>query len=148
VFVSCAARTNSVKILADDLETMTETLERALAPLLTFGSFFSLGVFEYPRRQSRAYLSYLYALAKWDSLTYFYYYPLCIRHLQTYDIYLDFVPLATVTSIVISFYRFKVKILKCTPGPYIIILSLCLLPFATSFNIAYLFFNNIFNWKH
>ena len=34
VFVSHAARTNSVKILADDSETMTETVERALAPLL------------------------------------------------------------------------------------------------------------------
>jgi len=56
--------------------TMTETLERVLAPLLTFHSFFNLGMFEYPRGQSRTYLSCLYALAKWGSLTYFFYYPL------------------------------------------------------------------------
>jgi len=60
---SCVSRThNSIKILTDDSETMTETLEKALASLLTIGSFFNLGVFEYPRGQPRPYLSYLYAL--------------------------------------------------------------------------------------
>jgi len=60
VFVSHAARINSVKLLDNDLKTMIETLERALAPLLIIGSFCNLGMFEYPRGQlgriSRAYM--------------------------------------------------------------------------------------------
>ena len=47
MFVSCVARINSIKILTDDSETMTKTLEKALA-LLTIGSFFNLSTFEYP----------------------------------------------------------------------------------------------------
>ena len=88
MFVSRAARTNSDKILADDSETMTETLERALAPLLTFGSFFGLGMFEYPHGQPRAYLSCLYGLTKWGSFTYIYYYSYLknVLRYKTFDI--------------------------------------------------------------
>jgi len=126
VFVSRAARTNLVKILADDSETMTETLERALAPLLTFGSFFGLGIFEYPRGQSRAYFSCLYALAKWGSLTYFHYYPYLILVAQN----MNGTPISQIIELVlintlipINFCRFKVKILKYTSDLYIIILD-------------------------
>ncbi|KYN42467.1 hypothetical protein ALC56_03098 [Trachymyrmex septentrionalis] len=87
---------------------MTETLESALAPLLTIGSFCNLYMIEYPRGQPRAYLSYLYALAKWGSLTYFYYYPIYVWHLQTNEsVIFDFFALATITLILISLSRFK-----------------------------------------
>ena len=117
---------------------MTETLERALAPLLIIGSFCNLCMIEYPRGQPRVYLSCLYALAKWGSLTYFFYYPYIISIMQeedtvfTYMIELIFVN----TLILISFCRFKVKIFKYTPGLYMIIFNLILLIFL---------FNNIFN---
>jgi len=110
---------------------MTETLERALAPLLIVGSFCNLCMIEYPRGQPRAYLSYLYALAKWCSLTYFWYYPIYVWNLQensklsTYN----FVPLGTITLILISLCRFKVQIFKCIPGSNIIILDLLVLLF-------------------
>jgi len=138
MFVSYAARTNSVKILADDTETMTETLERALELLLIIGSFCNLGMFEYPRRQSRAYLSCLYALAKWSSLIYFFYYPYIINIIQDDDEVLiqQIIELIFINTLIpISFCRFKVRILKYTLDSYIIILNLILL----------LLFNNIFN---
>ena len=88
---------------------MTETLERALAPLLIIGSFCNLCMIEYPRGQPRAYLSYLYALAKWCSLTYFCYYPLYVSYLQTgYVPSYFFVSLGTITLIPIRLSRFKV----------------------------------------
>ena len=109
---------------------MTETLERALAPLLIIGSFCNLCMIEYPRGQPRAYLSYLYALAKWCSLTYFLYYPRYVQVLQGNDVcFFDFIPLDTVTLILISLRRFKVQIFKCTPGSNIIILDLLVLLF-------------------
>ena len=109
---------------------MTETLERALAPLLIIGSFCNLCMIEYPRGQPRAYLSYLYALVKWCSLTYFCYYPICVQHLQQNVIsWNDFIPLGTITLILISLCRFKVQIFKCTPGSNIIILDLLVLLF-------------------
>jgi len=109
---------------------MTETLERALAPLLIIGSFCNLCMIEYPRGQPRAYLSYLYALAKWCSLTYFSYYPIYVSHLQEDDVFtIDFIPLGTITLILISISRFKVQIFKCTPGSNIIILDLLVLLF-------------------
>ena len=111
---------------------MTETLERALAPLLIIGSFCNLNMIEYPRGQPRAYLSYLYALAKWCSLTYFCYYPICVQYLQqdvtTISVTI-FIPLGTITLILISLCRFKVQIFKCTPGSNIIILDLLVLLF-------------------
>ena len=125
-----AARTNSVKILADDSETMAETLETALAPLLIIGSFCNLCIFEYPRGQPRIYLSYLYALAKWGSLIYFIHYPIYVINLQEDIISVqDSFPLFSITLILICFSRFKVQILKCTPGLNIIILDLLVLLF-------------------
>ena len=109
---------------------MTETLERALAPLLIVGSFCNLCMIEYPRGQPRAYLSYLYALAKWCSLTYFCYYPIYVGYLEGSTFYMDdFIPLGTITLILISLCRFKVQIFKCTPGSNIIILDLLVLLF-------------------
>jgi len=109
---------------------MTETLERALAPLLIIGSFCNLCMIEYPRGQPRAYLSYLYVLAIWGFLIYFCYYPRYVGHLQENNIVInDFVPLGTITLILISLCRFKVQIFKCTPGSNIIILDLLVLLF-------------------
>jgi len=109
---------------------MTETLERALAPLLIIGSFCNLCMIEYPRGQPRAYLSYLYALAKWCSLTYFSYYPILVEDFQNGEVYsIDVIPLGTITLILISLCRFKVQIFKCTPGSNIIILDLLVLLF-------------------
>ena len=109
---------------------MTETLEKAVAPLSIIGLFCKLCMIEYPRGQPRAYLSYLYALAKWCSLTYFCYYPRCVQHLQNGNAYTyDFIPLGTITLILISLCRFKVQIFKCTPGSNIIILDLLVLLF-------------------
>jgi len=117
---------------------MTETLERALAPLLIIGSFCNLCMIEYPRGQPRAYLSYLYALVKWCSLTYFCYYPIYVGYLEGSTFYMDdFIPLGTITLILISLSRFKVQIFKCTSGSNIIILDL--------FSITFLLFNRIFN---
>jgi len=110
---------------------MTETLERALAPLLIIGSFCNLCMIEYPRGQPRAYLSYLYALAKWSSLIYFYYYPgyLYSRENNTKIYIYSILSLATITLILINLSRFKVQIFKCTPGSNIIILDLLVLLF-------------------
>jgi len=109
---------------------MTETLERTLAPLLIIGSFCNLCMIECPRGQPRAYLFYLYALAKWCSLTYFYYYPICVQDLQSGSVdSFNFIPLCTITLILISLCRFKVQIFKCTPGSNIIILDLLVLLF-------------------
>ncbi|KYQ60006.1 hypothetical protein ALC60_00977 [Trachymyrmex zeteki] len=87
---------------------MTETLERALAPLITIGSFCDLGMFEHPVGQPRPYLSCLYVLAKWSFFTYFCYYPIFINDLWDKKTYIvDFVPLITITLVLISFCRFK-----------------------------------------
>ncbi|KYN30354.1 hypothetical protein ALC56_15351 [Trachymyrmex septentrionalis] len=111
---------------------MTETLERALAPLLIIGSFCNLCMIEYSREQLRAYLSYLHALVKWSSLIYVYYYPRYVRYSRENDmeIYIaDIISLITITLILISFSRFKVQIFKCTPGSNIIILDFLVLLF-------------------
>ena len=129
MFVYCATRTNSVKILADDSEIMTETLERALAPLLVIGSFCNLCMFEYPRGQPRIYFSYLYALAKWGFLIYFVFYPFYIKNLQHNILVMTFFfSLSIIIFILICLSRFKVQIL-CTPGFNIIILHLLVLLF-------------------
>ena len=109
--VSRAVRTNSIKILTNDSKTMTETLERVLAPLMIIGSFFNLYMIEYPRGQCRPYLSYLYALAIWSFLTYYCFYEIYyLSYLLSGIIFTDyFVPLLTIMLILTSFCRFKVK---------------------------------------
>ena len=111
---------------------MTKTLQAALAPLIIFGSFFSLGLFEYPLGHSRPYLSCLYALATWSFPIYFIYYPLyhilyslilIIRYWRVYIILITTIPL-----IPVSFFYFKVKVL------YLFIIS----------NITLLKFLNLF----
>ncbi|KYN36168.1 hypothetical protein ALC56_09479, partial [Trachymyrmex septentrionalis] len=67
-----------------------------------------LCMIEYPRGRPRAYLSYLYALAKWSSLTYFCYYPIYVWHVKENVLFTsDFIPLGTITLILISLSRFK-----------------------------------------
>ncbi|KYQ52391.1 hypothetical protein ALC60_08492 [Trachymyrmex zeteki] len=85
---------------------MTETLERALAPLLIFGSFCDLGMFERPLGQPRPYISCLYILAKWILYTYYCLYTRYIDILQTGDMFVaDFIPLITIILIFICLYR-------------------------------------------
>ncbi|KYN12709.1 hypothetical protein ALC57_15125 [Trachymyrmex cornetzi] len=88
---------------------MTETLERALAPLMVIGGFCNLGMFEYPVGQLRTYISCLYALAKWSLLIYFFYYPMYIENFQEDKIlyFNNIIPFATTTLILISICRFK-----------------------------------------
>ncbi|KYQ58972.1 hypothetical protein ALC60_02016 [Trachymyrmex zeteki] len=61
------------------------TLQTALSPLLTFGNFWNLGVFEYPLGQPRPYLSYLRTLATWGLFIYFYHYPMIVMIWQKYS---------------------------------------------------------------
>ncbi|KYN30155.1 hypothetical protein ALC57_00386 [Trachymyrmex cornetzi] len=89
-----------------DSETLT--LERALAPLMTIGAFCNLTMFEYPLGQSRTYITYLYGLAKWSLLTYFFYYPQCILSLQIKRIYiLLIILLITIILILTNICRSK-----------------------------------------
>ena len=111
MFVSRVARTNSVKTLAVDSEIMTETLERALAPLMGVGRFCNFCMFEDPYGQPRPYISYLYALAKWSFLMSFYYYPRFIynRQIEEKTNINSIIPFGNILLIFISIYRFKVK---------------------------------------
>ena len=98
------------------LETMTKTLQAALAPLIIFGSFFSLSLFEYPLGHSRPYLSCLYVLATWSFLIYYIYYPFyyIILYNKSFIIrYWKFhvILITTILLIPVSFFYFKVKIL-------------------------------------
>jgi len=111
---------------------MTKTLQAALAPLIIFGSFFSLGLFEYPLGHSRPYLSCLYVLAIWSFLIYFNYYSFYYILYSTSEImkYWRFhvVLITAILLILVSFFYFKVKVL------YLLIVS----------NITLLKFLNIF----
>ena len=111
--MSRAARINSVKIA--DSKTMTETLEGALAPLFTLGSFFGLDMFEYPRGQPRAYLSCLHVLVKLGFLM-LVYYSLYFIHIMQNDNMLyvtQIIELVLVNLLIlISFCRFKVTVLR------------------------------------
>ncbi|KYQ56885.1 hypothetical protein ALC60_04171 [Trachymyrmex zeteki] len=85
---------------------MTETLERALEPLFTFGSFCDLGMFERPLGQPRPYISCLYILAKWIFYTYYWLYPRYIYILQTVCIFTtDVLHLITIILIFVCLYR-------------------------------------------
>ncbi|KYQ51341.1 hypothetical protein ALC60_09558 [Trachymyrmex zeteki] len=86
---------------------MTETLERALTPLMTTNSLWDLGMFEHPLGQPRPYLSCLYVLAKWSFLTYSNYYPRYIYQQDDFIYLSTFKPLITIILILISFCRFK-----------------------------------------
>jgi len=94
---------------------MTKTLQTAMTPLLIIGSFCSLGLFEYPFGQPRPYLSYLYAFVTWSFFTFSVDYP--------YPIYLidwntiiewktNIIFINVITSILVSWFRFKVRVLK------------------------------------
>jgi len=104
------------KLLADNLEIMTKTLQAALAPLFICGSFFSLGSFEYPLGHSRPSLSFLYVLAIWSFLTYFIYYPIyCIVLDNKFRITKywkgSVILITAIILIPVSFFYFKVKVL-------------------------------------
>ena len=102
-------------ILADDLEPMMTTLQTALAPLLIFGSFIGLGFFEY-HGHSMPYLACPYVLAIWGLSMYFIYYPIFFQLFENPNLififWMDFVVLITaITSILVSWFHFKVKVL-------------------------------------
>ena len=97
-------------------ETMTKTLQIALASLLIIGSFCSLSMFEYPLGQSRPYLFCLYTSVTWSYLTYSYYYS---YYIDSWDNKMsDWIEIitiiTTITSILVNYFYFKVKILKYT----------------------------------
>ncbi|KYN50734.1 hypothetical protein ALC56_04170 [Trachymyrmex septentrionalis] len=106
---------------------MIKTLQIALAPLLTIGSFCGVGLFEYPLGHPRPYLSCLYILAIWSFFTYYIYYPLFdfiipyimqMRMAIIVIVLTTFIKLITaITTILISIFYFKVKVLKCTHSP-------------------------------
>ncbi|KYN36515.1 hypothetical protein ALC56_09130 [Trachymyrmex septentrionalis] len=91
---------------------MMTTLQAALAPLLTIGSFFGLGFFEY-HGHSMPYLSCPYVLAIWSSLIYFVYCPLIFFDLfenpnliWKYWMFI-MVLITAITSILASWFHFK-----------------------------------------
>ena len=102
--------------LADDLEIMIKTLQTALTPLLIIGSFCNLGLFEYPVGHPRPYLSYLYILGIWSLFTYSVYYPTYIHRWHRVYIWINIIILiSTIIMILVSLFRSKVRVLKCTP---------------------------------
>jgi len=122
------------------LETMAKTLQAALTPLIILGSFFGLGLFEYPLGHSRPYFSCLYVLATWSFLVYFIYYPLYYGSYEIYDHsyfitnnWRSFTILITaITLIPVNFFYFKVKVL------YVLIVSnTALLKFLNFFLIIF-----------
>ncbi|KYN29392.1 hypothetical protein ALC57_01175 [Trachymyrmex cornetzi] len=95
---------------------MMNTLQTALAPLLIIGPFYSLGLFEYPLGQPRPFLSCLYILTTWSFFTYCYYCEYIIDYewqKVTYWIYI-IIMINVITLILVSYFHFKVNILKYT----------------------------------
>jgi len=93
---------------------MTKTLQAALAPLIIFGSFFSLSLFEYPLGHSRPYLSCLYSLATWSFPIYFIHYSLYHIFYSKSNIITYWrihILTTTILLIPVSFFYFKVKVL-------------------------------------
>ncbi|KYM95683.1 hypothetical protein ALC62_13671 [Cyphomyrmex costatus] len=89
---------------------MTITLQSALRPLFFVSSFLCLSFFEYPLGQSRPYFSCLYVLSIWSSIVYYCYYPFYKAQLNlngSVDIISLTLILITLSSILISFYRYK-----------------------------------------
>jgi len=111
--VSHAARLIQI---TDDLEIMTKTLQSTLAPLFIISSFCCLGLFEYPLGQPRPYFSCLYILVIWSNIIYVAH-PIFVfqwqNGLDVDDWFADVYQLVIISLILITFYRFKVKILKC-----------------------------------
>ncbi|KYM92427.1 hypothetical protein ALC53_00882 [Atta colombica] len=87
---------------------MTKTLQGALVLLLNIGSFYGLSWFEYPRGHHRPYISYLYILATLSLYTYF---TILIFYEDWKNRVTDWVDsikeISTITSILISLFRFK-----------------------------------------
>jgi len=102
--------------LADDLEIMIKTLQTALTPLLIIGSFCNLGLIEYPVGHPRPYLSYLYILGIWSLFIYSVYYPTYNHRWHRVYIWINIIILiSTIIIILVSLFRSKVRVLKCTP---------------------------------
>ena len=111
MFVSRAARISSK--IANNLKTMTKTLQAVLAPLMISGSFSGFGLFEYPLGNPRPYLSCLYVLVILGFPSYFDYYPRYYRFFFMKETdprsWIDFLILIlAITSISVSFFYFKV----------------------------------------
>jgi len=112
---------NQFILLADDLKTMTNTLQTALTPLLNIGSFCGLGLLEYPLGHPRPYISCLFIFAVWSFFTYSVYYPtyffiITERHMTPLAIMVIatniIISITIIISILINFFYFKVKIFK------------------------------------
>ncbi|KYN11733.1 hypothetical protein ALC57_16132 [Trachymyrmex cornetzi] len=86
---------------------MTETLQSALAPLLTTGSFWNLFVFEYPLGQPRPNLSCLYTLVVWSFFTCSFYYSYYIELPLLVSSRSYIIGITAIASILVSFFRFK-----------------------------------------
>lgn len=100
--------------MVSDPETMTETIQTVLAPLLIIGSFYSLNLFEYPLGQPRPYLTSLYFLTIWSLFVYFFYYLVYNNNISFLYISWPYViiMITAIVSILISLFRFKVSFLN------------------------------------
>ena len=112
-----------IQLLADNPKTMTKTLQITLAPLFITGSYCCLCMFEYPLGQPRLYVSCLYAFVILSYFIYEFFSMFLIvwqnNKISLMDIQICiFIPL-----VLISFYRFKVKILTYLPSVSNITLS-------------------------
>jgi len=126
---------------------MTKTLQAALTPLVIFGSFFGLSLFEYPFGYPRPYLSCLYVLIIWSFLIYFVYYPIICKFILlkiTKVIYwMDFIILFTAIALILdNFFYFKVKVLSVLNVSILYIVRIFTL--SKFFNIKNFFFNIFF----
>ncbi|KYN32332.1 hypothetical protein ALC56_13189 [Trachymyrmex septentrionalis] len=98
---------------------MIKTLQIALAPLLTIGSFCGVRLFEYPPGHPRSHLSCLYVLVIWSFLTYSIYYPIyapVILHIMqlpmdivTFALMDIMILITMITTILVNIFYFKVK---------------------------------------
>ncbi|KYQ52553.1 hypothetical protein ALC60_08415 [Trachymyrmex zeteki] len=88
---------------------MMKTLQKALAPLLIIGSFFSLGIFEYPLGRPRPYFSCLYTLTTWSCFSYSFYYSYYIEEWKNkVSNYIEIITFTTsITSIFLSHFHFE-----------------------------------------
>ncbi|XP_071632448.1 uncharacterized protein [Temnothorax longispinosus] len=106
----CLAQQDTIQeFIISDPETMTKTVETALAPLLITGSFCNLGLFEYPLGQPRPYLTCLYFLTTWSLFAYFFYYLVYIS--STLFLYTSWpsmiIMISAIVSMLVSLFRYK-----------------------------------------